>query len=186
MGLRSASPPSVVVPGNFSVATLPDPADYAEKMAWATDGIAGGCFMYSNGLAWVAQSSTPFLLALGPPNPRTLTFGTAAQATDPTKAALVTVNLSSQASISLLDSTQALQRAEVYIAATAAGVTGATGSRMAVPQNLQSGTLVVTLVINQTISQQVTLFLPIGWFFGVRQITGTNFTVASSFDQSIG
>lgn len=112
-------------------------------------------------------------------------MGTAWQATNSAKAALVTVNLSSTASISLADQTQAQQKAAVYIGATAAQVTGATGSQMAAPQNVQGGTLVVTLVITQTLTQQITLFLPAGWYYGVKQVTGTAYTVVSAFDQAI-
>lgn len=186
MGLRAAAPPSVVIPGNFTVATLPDPEICMAHLAWATDGVAGGCFMVSNGVQWIPLPTLPFTLAIGAPNTRSLGLGAALQATDPTKPALVTVTLASTSSNSLLSTTQASQKGEIYIASTQAGVTGATGTKIGAHENTQGGVLVVGLTITQTVSQPASLALPIGWWFGVRQTLGGNLTVASTFDQSIG
>lgn len=125
-------------------------------------------------------------VVMGIPNSRSLLLGSAYQATDPTKIAIVSFALNSVSSNSLLVSTQASQKGEVYISSTAAGVTGATGARIAVIENTQGGVLVVGLTITQTIGENVTFNLPVGWYFGARQTVGSNLTITSAFDQSVG
>lgn len=172
----------VVVPGTFTTATMPPAALFPQFFAWNSD-IA--CFMQSDGSQW---KTTSYTFPVGIPNTRTISPSTAYQATDPTRAALVTINLSSTASISLLNQTQASQKAQVWVAANASDVLSGTGTAVALGnyENTQSGTLVATLVLNQTVPQQSQVAIPAGWYFAVKQTTGANLVISSAFDQAIG
>lgn len=184
--MRAASTNRLVIRGDFTLATLPDVVASREFFAWATDGAPGGTFMLSNGVTWTPVTGDMAPTSFGSPTSRSLIFGSAFQALDPTQPAAITLNLTSTSSNALLSSAQASQKGEVYVAATAAGVTGATGTRIAVHENTQGGVLVVGLTITQTISQTITLELPTGWYFGARQTVGGNLSIASAFDQVVG
>lgn len=123
---------------------------------------------------------------IGAPVLRTVALGSAYQATTPAKAALVTVNVLSTSSNALLSAAQASQVGDLIIGSTAAAVTAATGTKVGLPTNTQGGVLVIGLTITQGQSQQLTAFLPAGWYFGVRQTTGANLTVPSAYDQTVG
>lgn len=99
---------------------------------------------------------------------------------------MVTINLQSSATNTLLSATESSQKGDVYVASTALGVTAATGSRVGVHENTQGGVLVVGLTITQIQGQTVTFALPAGWYFGVRRTTGTTMTIVNAFDQAVG
>lgn len=124
--------------------------------------------------------------AFGAPVSRSVSLGAAYQASDPTKPAVVTLNLKSTSSNALLAVTQAQQLGEIIIGTTAAAVTGATGTKIGYHENSQGGVLVVGLTITQAQAQQTNIALPIGWYFGVRQTVGSNLSVTSAFDQTVG
>ena len=182
MGLRGVSVRPVIVPGQYTSTGMPAASVYPQLFAWATD---LGCFMQSDGTTW---KPTSYAFPVGTPNARTLSLGTAYQATDPTKPALVTINLTSTASISLVNQTQASQKAGVWAAANATDVLAGTGTatQLGNYENTQGGTLVVTLVLTQVVPQQAQLMLPVGWYFAVKQTVGTSLVISSAFDQSVG
>lgn len=119
------------------------------------------------------------------PSGMAMALGSAYQAADPSKAAVVMINLSSLSQNSLLDGSQASQKGEVIVSATAAGVTGGTGTKIALHENTQGGVLVVGLTITQRLAQCVSFLLPAGEFFGVRQTVGANLSVASAYQQAV-
>lgn len=131
-------------------------------------------------LPWGAE-----LVQFSDPAGMAMSLGVAYQATDPSKPAVVMINLSSLSQNSLLDASQAAQRGEVLVSATAAGVTGGTGAKVALHENTQGGVLVIGLTITQRLAQCVSFLLPVGGFFGVRQTAGSNLTVASAFNQAV-
>lgn len=118
----------------------------------------------------------------GQPVSRSLALATAFQATDPTKPALVTVNLTSVANLTLAAGTT--NTADIVIGATAA-VAGGTGTVIAKYRNSLTGSLVVGLNINTDSGVTIALPLPVGWFFAIRQTSGT-VVITSAFDQSMG
>lgn len=120
--------------------------------------------------------------AFGTPNTRSISLATAYQATDPTKPALVTINLTSTASISLSGGTT--NTADVLIGSTNAVASG-TGTILGKHANSNTGTLTIGLNLSTIATGQITLPLPIGWYFAVRVQSGT-VTVVSCFDQSVG
>lgn len=186
MALRGVNSKPLVIPGQYTSGGLPAASIYPQLLAWVTD---LGCFMQSDGASWKSTTpGTPYSFPVGSPNARTIALSTAYQATDPTKPSLITLNLISTASISLLNSTQASQKGAVWIAATAADALAGTGTavQLGAYENTQGGTLVVTLVLTQTVPQQSQVALPTNWYFAVKQTTGANLTITSAFDQSIG
>jgi hypothetical protein len=119
---------------------------------------------------------------IGQPVARTLALATAFQATDPTKPALVTVNLTSIANLTLAAGTT--NTADLVIGATS-GVAGGTGTVIAKYRNSLTGLLVVGLNINTDSGVAVLLPLPVGWFFAIRQTSGS-VVITSAFDQALG
>lgn len=120
--------------------------------------------------------------AFGIPNVRTLSLATAYQATDITKPAIVTVNLSSTASISLSGGTT--NTASIVIGSTNAVASG-TGTVICAYANSNTGTLTIGLGLNTVQTGPCSFALPTGWFWAVRQTAGT-VTISSAFDQSVG
>src|SRR6201996_9412787 len=115
-----------------------------------------------NGVAGVNAFSTP--------NARTLSLATAYQATNTAKPAIVTMNLSSTAGLSL--AVGATNTANVVIGATNAVASG-TGTVVATYNNSLTGLLVVGLAINTASAAPVVIALPTGWFFAIIQTGGT-------------
>jgi hypothetical protein len=125
--------------------------------------------------------------AFGAPVSRTVAPGTAYQATDKTKPAMVTLNLTSSAALTL--SGGQTHTADVLIGPTAASVAptaGApSGAAVAKYANSNTGLLSVGLALSTIATQSATIALPAGWFFAVRVTSGA-VTVASAFDQPVG
>lgn len=127
--------------------------------------------------SWPTQS-----VPIGSPNSRSLSLGTAYQATDPTKPALVTVNLTSTATLSLSGGTT--NTADGVMGATS-GVSGGTGSTVCKYANTNTGALTIGLNLSTVMSVQCSFYLPAGWYFAIRQTAGT-VSIVNAFDQSLG
>lgn len=125
-------------------------------------------------------SVTP--LTVGAPTTRTLSLATAYQATSTSKPSIVTVNLTSTATISLSGGTT--NTADILIGSTN-GVASGTGTVMCKHANSNTGTLTIGLNLSTIATTSCTLNLPAGWFFAVRSTSGT-VTITSAFDQSLG
>jgi hypothetical protein len=121
-------------------------------------------------------------VAIAAPTSRAIALGMAYQATNPTKAALMTINLSSSASLSLSGGT--VVAAEIVTGPTAA-VAGGTGIAVGRYNNTLSGALVIGLAVNNTAASPCSFFLPVGHYFACRQTSGT-VTITSAFDQALG
>lgn len=116
------------------------------------------------------------------PNIRSLSLATAYQATDVTKPAQVTVNLNSSAALSLAAGTT--NSADILIGSTSAVASG-TGTVIAKYSNSLTGLLVVGLALNTASAYTANFSLPTGWFFAIRQTSGT-VTITSAYDQAVG
>lgn len=120
---------------------------------------------------------------VGSPNVLSISLGNAFQATDPTKAALVTINMNSVASLSISGGTTIT--GEVRIGASSTGLgAGTSGTAVGAYKNSLTGTIVVGVAMNSESYNAVTIALPAGWFFAVRATAGT-LVIVSAFDQSI-
>jgi len=140
-------------------------------------------YVEQGGVPCQMSMATAFsIFNIGTPNALSPSLATAYQATDPTKPALVTVNITSTAAITLAVGTT--NTADVVIGA-ANTVAAGTGSSVGKYRNSQTGALVIGANLSTDSTVQYTFFLPIGWFFAIRQTAGT-VTVVNAFDQSIG
>lgn len=120
--------------------------------------------------------------AFGTPNGRSLSLSTAYQSSDPTKPAIITVNITSVASLSL--AVGQTNTADIVIGATTAVATG-TGTVINKYRNSLTGTLIIGLAVTTDSGISATFALPIGWYFAVRQ-TGGTIAIASAYDQAVG
>lgn len=122
------------------------------------------------------------LASMGAPNARTLALATAYQATDNTKPALVSINLTSTAAITL--SGGATNTADLLIGPTNAVASG-TGTVLQKYANSNTGTLTIGLNLSTISATGFTLPLPAGYWFAIRQ-TGGTVAITSAFDQALG
>jgi len=120
---------------------------------------------------------------IGAPTSRALTLGTAYQASDTTKPALITISLQANSTISLSGASN--NEGQIVIGATNA-VAGGTGSAVGNYKNNLSGALVVGLSLGNQAACSYTIALPAGWFFAIRQTAGTGLQIVSAFDQALG
>lgn len=116
------------------------------------------------------------------PNSRSLSLATAFQATDNTRAAIVTLNLTSNAALTISGGTT--NTANIVIGATNAVNVG-TGTVIGTYSNALTGTLVIGVAINSIATNPLTFALPKGWFFAILQTSGT-VGISSAFDQAVG
>lgn len=120
--------------------------------------------------------------SFGSPTSRSLSLATAYQATNAAKPAIVTINITSTANLSLSGGTT--NSATVLIGSTN-GVASGTGTIMCPYSNSSTGTLTIGLNTNTISTLSCTVALPTGWYFAVRQTAGT-VTINSAFDQQVG
>lgn len=118
----------------------------------------------------------------GAPNSRTLSYSTAYQATDPTKAAIATISPSCTASISLTTGSTCTIQARIGTSS----LTCSNGAVAATWTNGNTGTLTIGLALNQIIGAPAGINIPIGGYFILCQTSGTGATVVSAVDQSAG
>lgn len=138
----------------------------------------------SSGVAQILNKPTiPTVTAFnfGAVNTRTLTIGTAFQALDPTKAAVVTLSPSCGATLTLSGGTTCTMQARVGTSS----LTCSTGSVVATWTNGNTGALTIGLSLTQTIAGPGAIFLPIGAYAILCATSGT-FTLTTAVDQSAG
>lgn len=121
--------------------------------------------------------------AFGAPTSRSLSLATAYQATDVTKPAIVSISLQSTSSFSLAGTVN--NEGQIVIGSTNAVASG-TGSAVGSYKNNLGGGLVVGVSVTNQASNTYTIALPAGWYFAIRQTSGTGLSVVSAFDQSVG
>lgn len=143
-------------------------------------GSAGAASTFARG-DHVHPAASASAFASGSPNTRTLSAATAYQATDPTKAALVNLNITSTASISLTGGTT--NSVDVVIGSTSAVASG-TGTVIAKYGNSNTGALTIGLNLSTISGVPCSFVIPTGWYFAYRVISGTA-SLASAFDQSL-
>lgn len=116
--------------------------------------------------------------------PNIISIGVPAQALNVDKPAMITLNLASTATLSLLGGINNI--GEVRIGPAAAGLaTGASGTVVANYRNGLTGSVVLGISMQNDAQGAVSVALPAGWFLCVRQMGGT-ITIVSAFDQQVG
>lgn len=121
---------------------------------------------------------------IGTPNALSPTFGTAYQATDPTKPSLISAMIETVYSITV-GNTQS-DTVELRIGPVQATVAnGSAGTAVATYKNSLTG---ITLSIGMgTINRnQLSAILPTGWYYALRRVVGSIATITSATDQSLG
>lgn len=118
---------------------------------------------------------------VGQPATRSLSLATAYQATDPTRPAVISITLTSTATLNIGGGQT--HSAEVAIGSTN-GVATSGGSVMGAYSNALTGTVVIGVGINSVQTITYAVMLPANWFFAVRQTAGS-VTIARAFEQEI-
>ena len=123
--------------------------------------------------------------AFGAPASRSVTLATAYQASDKTKPAIITLNVTSTASLTLTGGQT--HTAELLIGPTAASVTGSSPTGFAVARygNSNTGALSIGLALSTVDAKPLIAHLPTGWFFALRVTAGT-VSIVNALDQSVG
>lgn len=161
-----------------AVATSGQYADLAGRPALATVATTGNY----NDLLNKPAIPTAYTFNFGDPIPRSLATSTAYQASDPSRAAVVTASTSCTASLSLTaGGTCALQ----VRTSPAASLSCSTGTVYATLTNTNTGTLTVGLGLNQRVGSSIGINLRAGSYFILCPTSGT-FAVDSAVDQSVG
>lgn len=117
----------------------------------------------------------------GVPQSLTPAFATAYQAQDPTRPAIVNLNLNSVAALTLGGGTT--NTADIVIGPTAAVAAG-TGTVIGKYRNTLTGTVIIGVGLNSDASSQIQFLLPIGWYWAVRLTAGA-VTIVSTFEQAV-
>lgn len=118
----------------------------------------------------------------GAPTARALALSTAYQATDPTKAAILTLSPKCTAALSLVTGTTCALQVRT---SPTTGLTCSTGTVYSVWTNGNTGTLTVGLGLNQTVGSPGDVKLRIGTWFVLCPVTGT-FTLDAAIEQTAG
>lgn len=108
-------------------------------------------------------------------------LATAYQASDPSKPAWITLNITSTASMTLGGGTNESGEVRVGSANTVAG--GSSGAAVGGHRNSFTGTVVVGINMGNVLTAAVPFFLPAGGYFAVRRLTGSTMVIASAFEQ---
>lgn len=120
--------------------------------------------------------------SLGAPVTRTLALATAYQASTSAKPALVTINITSTATFSVIGGST--NTADILIGPTN-GVAGGTGTSVGKYANSSTAGIAVGIGVSTIGAIPFTFALPAGYYFAVRQ-TGGTVTITSAFDQAVG
>lgn len=126
------------------------------------------------------KPTIPPAYVAGMPIARTLALATAYQATDPTKSALLSITLTSTASLSLSGGTTIT--GDALIGLTAAVAAG-TGTIVAKYRNSLTGALTIGLNISTDSAQTINFLLPAGAYFAIRQTAGTTLAILAAVEQ---
>lgn len=120
----------------------------------------------------------------GQPNPRSPAFATAYQATDATKPSFISAMIDTAYNVTVVG-TQA-DTVELRIGPIAAQVAAGTGGFVAA--TFRSSITGIALAIGLGVGQrsQVSALLPSGWWWAIRRTQGSNATITSATDQSLG
>lgn len=177
----ASSGPSRILnkPALAAVATSGNYNDLSGKPALAAVATSGSY----NDLSNKPSIPSAYTFSVGAPNTISPSLGTAYQASTPSKAAEVTINLTSTAALTLGGGS--VFEADIVIGASAAVASG-TGTVIGKYKNSLTGSLVVGVAINNAQTTMHKFTLPAGWYFAIRQITGTGISVVSAFDQTLG
>lgn len=113
---------------------------------------------------------------------RSISLATAYQCSVTTAPCVITVTLQSQSSISLSGASN--NEGQITVGSTS-GVSSGTGTNVATYKNNLGGGLVVGLSLNSQQANTYTVFIPAGYYFAIRQTSGSGLQVLSAFEQVV-
>lgn len=118
------------------------------------------------------------------PNSRSLSFGTAYQATDPTKSAFISAMIDAAYTVTVIG-TQA-DTVELRVGPNATTVANGTGGTAIA--TFRASLTGIALVIGMGLGQrnQLSALIPPSWYFALRRVAGTTATINAAYDQSLG
>lgn len=119
----------------------------------------------------------------GAPSARTVVFGTAYQATDKTKTALISVMVETIYTVTLAG-TQS-DTVELRVGPDAATVANGTGGTAIATFKSSLTGIAVSIGMSNTQRNQLSALIPPNWYFCLRRVTGTTATVQGAFDQAL-
>lgn len=121
---------------------------------------------------------------VGSPNTLSPSFGTAYQATDPAKPSLISTIIDAAYTITIAGTQSDTVELRIGpVQATVANGSGGTGYPA-----FKSSLTGITLGIGMGIisRSQIAAWLPTGWYFAIRRISGSTATIVQTTDQSLG
>lgn len=134
----------------------------------------------------------PFQSVVGPAGPAnvgtpaavTPAFGTAYQATDPTKVAFISAAIQTVYSITIAGT----QTDEVELRIGPVQATVANGTAGVAQAGFRSSLtgIALTIGLGNTQRSQVCALLPVGWYYAFRRVAGTAATIVDARDQALG
>lgn len=127
----------------------------------------------------ICQTSPTSVVPAGPLQ-RSVSIGQAYQASEPGLPAVVTVVLQATA---VLAGVQAIS-GDVRMGIDAAVASGG-GTMVGMYVNNLLGTTVPGLGLSTSVATTVSMLLPVGWYFAIRQVTGTGMQIVSCIEQAI-
>lgn len=128
--------------------------------------------------------SPPIPASLGSPNTLTPAFGTAYAATNPAKPATISAMIETSYTITVIGVQQ--DTVELRIGPVQATVAnGTAGTAVATFRTSLTG-IALTVGLANSQRNQLTAFLPAGWFWALRRVVGTTATIQGAFDQAVG
>lgn len=119
---------------------------------------------------------------VGSPESRTVALSTAYQCTNTARPCVVMISLQAMSSISLAGASN--NEGAVYLGSTSA-VSSGVGSAVGAYKNNLGGGLVIGLNLTMQTAKTYTVNVPAGWYFSVRQTSGTGLQVVSAFEQAL-
>lgn len=118
------------------------------------------------------------------PNVLSPAFGTAYQATDPTKPSFVSAMIDAAYSITVAG-TQA-DTIELRIGSSSTGLSAGTGGTAVATFRASLTGIALTIGLGLGQRNQLTALLPAAWYWCIRRVSGSIATISSATDQSLG
>lgn len=118
------------------------------------------------------------------PNSRSLSFGTAYQATDPTKSAFISAMIDAAYTITVAGTLA--DTVELRIGSNSTTVANGTGGTPIA--TFRASLTGIALAIGMGLGQrnQLSALIPPNWYFAIRRVAGTTATINAAYDQSLG
>lgn len=120
----------------------------------------------------------------GTPTSRSLSFGTAYQATDPTKSAFISAMIDAAYTITVAGTVA--DTVELRIGPNSTTVANGTGGTAIATFRASLTGIVLAIGMGMGQRNQLSALIPPSWYFALRRVSGTTATINAAYDQSLG